>query len=76
VASLKGKGERGVYILFDHKPALSFEIVLCVNTEGLQELLPTEMGEDRRRSCMKQRLLRSSYWQHAKEAETDARLSC
>lgn len=49
MASLRGKGERGVFILFDHRPVLSFEIVLlCINTgEGLQEFLPTEMGVDR-----------------------------
>lgn len=49
MASLRRRGKRGVFILFDHRPALALEIVLFfINKgEGLQELLHTEMGEDR-----------------------------
>lgn len=44
--------KRRVFILFDHRPALAFEtVLLCINKGGLQDLQPTEMGEDRGVIC-------------------------
>lgn len=78
MAFLRGKGEREVFILFDHRPVLSFETVLfCINTgETFQELLPTEMCEDRGVVFPETKIAEENYWQHAHKSETDAGLSC
>lgn len=78
MAYLRGKGERGVFIPFDHRPVLSSEIVLfCINTgETFQELLPTEMCEDRGVVFAETKIAEENYWQHAHKSEMDAGLSC